>query len=199
MADIVVRNIYKSYGEASVLSNVSAIFKQGTRTAIMGPSGCGKTTLLRIIAGLEIPDSGSISGISSGEFSMVFQEARLFSSMTALNNVKAVYENSELPKDLLGRIGFSQGDMNKKANELSGGMQRRVAVARALCYCYKLYAAKKTPILLLDEAVRELDETSAEITRQLIKEVADETQCTVISVTHNRSEAQRFYDGVLEM
>ena len=83
MSDIKVNGISKKFGDQTVLDNLTLTFESGKRTALMGPSGCGKTTLLRIIAGLEVPDTGEITGIEAGDFGMVFQEPRLFGTMTA--------------------------------------------------------------------------------------------------------------------
>lgn len=197
--DITVSGLYKSYGDETVISDLSAHFKSGSRTAIMGASGCGKTTLLRIISGLESADIGEVTG-GGGSLAIVFQEARCFETLSALGNVSAVYtKRADVAAHLLRKLGFSDTDMQKKPHELSGGMQRRVAVARALCYCIRLSEEGRSPTLLLDEAVRELDADTARLTQELIFKIASATECTVISVTHDRSEAERLYDTTVSM
>lgn len=201
MADINVNGVTKSYGEKNVLSSVTLQFSEGKRTALMGPSGCGKTTLLRIIAGLETADSGEIDGIRAGDFGMVFQEARLFPTATAEENVALVRRNKKdgFALAALKALGFTESDAKKRPNQLSGGMQRRVAIARAIAYCDQLCLDGKPPILLLDEAIKELDAESARNALRYITEFCDETNCTVITVTHDENEAKRFCHTVITL
>lgn len=196
MADITVRALTKRYGDETVLSELFLTFAEGKKTAVMGPSGCGKTTLLRLLAGLEAPDSGEIDGVEQGGFAMVFQEARLFPEMTAEQNVSAVRKNKKdgFAVSALSALGFDAADMKKRPLQLSGGMQRRVAVARAIAYCDEIFASGKRPILLLDEAVRELDAESVLAVRKYISDFCERSGCTVISVTHDKNEAENFCD-----
>ena len=129
MADIIVSNIVKTFGDKTVLAGVGAFFEEGKRTALMGPSGCGKTTLLRIIAGLDTADIGEVYGIEPGDFGMVFQEARLFPTATALENVAVVRKNKNdgFAAFALGALGFDAEDMKKRPAALSGGMQRTMS------------------------------------------------------------------------
>lgn len=197
---ITVSGLCKSFAGEAVITDFSMKLPHGSSAAIMGASGCGKTTLLRIIAGLESADSGELGGIEGGAIAAVFQEARLFDTLSATGNVALVHpKRSDIAAALLRELGFSDTDMQKKPSELSGGMQRRAAVARALCYCIRLSEEGTAPILLLDEAVRELDADTAELTRELIFKLADATDCTVISVTHDRSEAERYYGMTIRM
>ena len=201
MKDIIVTNVSKTYGEKTVLNNITLCFESGKRTAIMGPSGCGKTTLLRIIAGLENADEGEVVGIKAGDFGMVFQEARLFPTATAEENVALVRCNKKdgyAAKALLA-LGFDEADLKKRPAQLSGGMQRRVAIARAVAYCDRLHVEGKAPILLLDEAIKELDESSAECALSFITDFCDRTHCTVITVTHDTEEAKRFCHTVITL
>ena len=142
--DIRIENICKAYGEKQVLAGFSHIFPEGKTTCIFGPSGCGKTTLLRLIAGLALPDSGAIAGAEGKKISAVFQEDRLFLELSAERNIL-----------LTAKSGFTRADARALLAELgleaeaapvrsfSGGMRRRVAIARALAAEYDL--------LLLDE------------------------------------------------
>ena len=201
MSDIIVTNVKKAYGEKTVLNGVTLCFEQGKRTALMGPSGCGKTTLLRIIAGLETADGGEIDGIKAGDFGMVFQEARLFPNATAEENVALVRKNKKdgYAAEALRALGFDEADLKKRPSALSGGMQRRVAIARAIAYCDRLQTEGKSPILLLDEAIKELDEASAAVALSYITDFCEKTQCTVITVTHDAEEAKRFCHTVITM
>lgn len=201
MADITVNGITKSYGEKTVLSNVTLQFSEGKRTALMGASGCGKTTLLRIIAGLENSDEGEINGIKAGDFGMVFQEARLFPTVTAEENVACVRKNKKdgFAEAALLTLGFEEGDIKKRPKELSGGMQRRVAIARAIAYCDQLHTDGKRPILLLDEAIKELDGETTKKAFEYITEFCERTECTVISVTHSEEEANAFCHTVIRL
>ena len=201
MSDIIVTNITKTYGEKTVLNNINLCFKEGKRTALMGQSGCGKTTLLRIIASLELADEGEISGVKAGDFGMVFQEARLFPTASAEENVSVVRKNKKdgFAADALRALGFEETDIKKRPKELSGGMQRRVAVARAIAYCDQLYADGKSPVLLLDEAIKELDSETAKRTLSYITEFCERTNCTVITVTHDIEEARTFCHSIIEM
>lgn len=201
MADIIVNGISKSFGDRYVLNDVSLCFEEGKRTALMGASGCGKTTLLRIIAGLETADGGEVHGIEAGDFGMVFQDARLFPNVSAEENVNVVRKNKNdgFAAAALGALGFDESDMKKRPRALSGGMQRRVAVARAVAYCDRLFEEGKRPILLLDEAIKELDVESAKRVTEYLTEFCEMTGCTVISVTHDEDEAKYFCHNVIRL
>ena len=202
MNGIEVIGISKKYDEQTVLNNLTLTFEYGDRIALMGPSGCGKTTLLRIIAGLETADEGSIKGIQAGDFGMVFQEPRLFETMTAEQNVTCVLNNKkdDVGRLLLSELGFNEADVKKHTSQLSGGMQRRVAIARAVAYCHQLYYTEgKSPILLLDEAIKELDGESKQKAIALLNRFCDQTGCTLISITHDRAEAENLCHKIIEL
>ena len=155
----------------------------------MGPSGCGKTTLLRLIAGLETPESGEIEGV--GKLGFLFQEDRLISHLTARKNVALVLTGRDTDARAgaaLEALGLSDS-MDKPARELSGGMARRVAIARAVLFESKL--------LLLDEPFRGLDEqTRAQAAAWTATHTAGRT---VIAVTHDRQDAELLNADVFEM
>lgn len=144
MRSLRAENITKRFGEKLVLDNISCIFDDGI-FCVTGPSGCGKTTLLRIIAGLEIPDSGVVS--ETGKISVMFQEDRLFPWMTAVENASAGSDSASAEKALRA-LGLEQS-FRDFPETMSGGMRRRVALARAV--------AAGGDLLLLDEPFNGLD------------------------------------------
>ena len=180
MSEIVLRNLSKSYGENPVISDLNLNIKSGVTTCLMGPSGCGKTTLLRLIAGLEKPDSGEIMS-EARQISYVFQEDRLSEDFSVISNIRFVVGktmNSEDIRNLLKE--FELGDViEKPVRELSGGMKRRVAIARALSAPYDL--------LILDEPLKGLDEKLKQHVMDVIKNHTKGK--TVIYVTHDSTEA----------
>lgn len=168
---IVLNNISKSYGGRQVLENLSFEIPDSGIFGIFGGSGCGKTTLIRIICGLEKADGGSVSG--AGKFSVVFQEDRLMPTMTALENVTAV-SDLETANKCLEKVGLTDS-FGKYPSELSGGMSRRVAVARALAF--------DAQALILDEPFKGLEAELKEKIGSIICEYAKTKP--VILVTHD--------------
>ena len=179
MNRIEIRNLCKAYGGKPVLQNFSAVLEEGKITALMAPSGGGKTTLLRILMGLEAPDSGTVEGLEHRRISVVFQEDRLCEHLNPVANIRLVNPNVSRQQALeaLEAVGLSDCT-GQPASELSGGMRRRVAILRALLAEYDF--------LLLDEPFRGLDEK----TKALV--MADtRSRCrgrTVLLVTHDKSE-----------
>ncbi len=190
---IVLNGLTKSYGEKRVLDNFSASFPYGSKTVIKGVSGCGKTTLLRIIAGLTLPDSGTVTGTADKKISVLFQEDRLFPTLTALGNVAAVIQDGNRKKiaaDILGMLGLGdKKDLDSYPSQLSGGMKRRCAIARALAY--------DGDIVLLDEALKGLDRDNAEKCAQVIRTFTENK--TVISVTHLATSLEDDFENTLIM
>lgn len=181
-------NVCKSYNGRPVLENVSLWIKEGERLCIAGASGCGKTTLLRIIAQLEQPDSGSVEIKKDAGVSMIFQEDRLLEWRTALENLTAVGVSKDEAMFWLAELGLS-GEESKKTASLSGGMKRRVAVARAL--------ARPGDIMLLDEPIRGLDEENAQ---RVIKVVAKSLEGrTAVIISHNENELAALGTRILHM
>lgn len=174
---VTFETVSKAFDGKQVLSDFSYAFSLQGITALMGPSGCGKTTLLRLICGLEKPDSGKITGIPE-TYTFLFQENRLLPWATVFENV-AVVSNTDIAKAVLQKVGLS-GEQNKKPAALSGGMQQRVALARAL--------AHKSPVLLLDEPFKGLD---AALCRKMIALCRKEAETRpILLVTHSLEEAQ---------
>lgn len=149
---ILITNLSKSYGETVVFRNFSARLPLGETTVITGVSGGGKTTLLRLILGLETPDGGEIAGVPARR-AAVFQEDRLCPQLTALENVllTAGRKKERKARDILARLGLGES-LAVPAAELSGGMRRRCALARALC--------AESDLLVLDEPFKGLDEAN---------------------------------------
>ena len=177
--DIVVKNLNKAYGAKVVLSDTSMTFPEGKRTVVMGDSGCGKTTLLRILMGLENPDSGQILGIPK-HISAVFQEDRLFDEFNAAANITFVAPKgttNEIILQHLEEVGL-QDSLFQSINKMSGGMKRRVVIVRAML-------AKKE-LLLLDEPLKGLDEQNRDRTAAYIKRHSE--GITTIMVTHDADE-----------
>ncbi len=175
---IVVDGLYKSYGETKVLENIHMEIPLCRTTALRGSSGRGKTTLLRLLAGLEEPDRGSIEGCGGARFSMVFQEPRLCESLSAYMNVAlaAPGKRDEIEEGL--RALELEECRDKPVRDLSGGMRSRVALLRALEAEYD--------ILLLDEPFSGLD---YEIKKKAADYVKHRSKGkTVIVVTHDRQE-----------
>ena len=175
-----LKNVSLSYGDLRVLRDVSLRLDPGERIAVMGPSGCGKTSLLRVIAGLQSPDSGTVK-LAARRLSFVFQEPRLLPWLTAEENVRLVLPDAHQGEDAaawLSRFGLSDA-ADKLPAELSGGMQQLVSLARALV-C--------TPdFLLLDEPFKALD---AAAKQNAIATVSDGTDAAIILVTHDACEAE---------
>lgn len=148
---IIITDLCKTFDDNEVLKNVNITLKDNSIYCLMGASGIGKTTLLRILMGLEHADSGSISGIDIKSISCMFQEDRLIPYLSAIDNVRIVLRGKnnrdEIRNNLLSILPDDSLDM--PVNSLSGGMKRRVALARALSYPGKL--------IILDEPFTGLD------------------------------------------
>lgn len=188
--DIILNRITKSYGGNCILEDFSHRFPDGRISCILGPSGCGKTTLLRLVAGLEQPDSGSISGASDAKISMVFQENRLFEGLSARKNVLLTAKPGFTARDaeqLLRSLGIS--DPGKAAGTCSGGMQRRIAIARAL--------AAEHELLLLDEPLSGLDGDTGHAVLELIRRCCAGKTC--LWITHDPAVAEAVGDHILKM
>lgn len=179
--DIILKNISKSFGENSVLQNFSAVIPQGEVTAVTAPSGRGKTTLLRLILGLERPDSGEISGVPE-KCAAVFQEDRLCPELSVSGNIRmAVGRTASRQQidDMLRQLGLGDSG-DKPAGQLSGGMARRAALARALLYGGDL--------LVLDEPFNGLDSENRQLAAEAIKKYA--SGLTVLLVTHRQEDLE---------
>ena len=179
-----LQKITKSFDDKLIFSNFSYYFPSNGIYAIIGASGAGKTTLLRMISGLDKSFDGKISGGGAKNCSYCFQEYRLFKNLTALENItlasfdKPSESDIVRAKELLAELGFSASDSALYPDELSGGMKQRIAFIRAIL--------KKSPILILDEATKEVDELLASKMLNLIKEEAKSR--LVLITTHKVTE-----------
>ncbi len=174
-----LKKVSKSFGSLRVLENVNLTIHNGESVAVVGKSGCGKTTLLRLIAGLEIPTNGHIERNYS-KVGYVFQEDRLIAWKTVYENLAFVCEDEKKINDTLDLVKLRQFS-SYRPNQLSGGMRQRVNLARALVY--------QPQLLLLDEPFQSLDLLTKV---KLVDELSDlfrELKITYIIVTHDVREA----------
>lgn len=177
-----IRHLYKAYGEKQVLRDLSFAFPTGL-TLLCGASGTGKTTLLRLLCGLETPDSGEAEG--AGRVSVLFQEDRLFSHLTARENVLLAGEKGV---EYLMALGLGDS-LDKLPQELSGGMNRRVALARALALSADTY--------LFDEPFKGLDAAARDAAFALIRTVTSGK--TAVIITHEPLPLLPFADAQLTL
>ena len=206
-ASIEFRNVSKRYGAVTAVHNVTFTIAPGTLVTLLGPSGCGKTTTLRLIAGLELPDDGTIliggydvSRVSAAErdVSMVFQSYALFPHMSVLENVRyglvvsgvAKAQADGRARTALATVGLTGFDL-RLPSELSGGQQQRVAVARALVL--------EPAVLLFDEPLSNLDARLRRQMRDEIRELQQRLGLTVVYVTHDQAEAMAVSDRIIVM
>ncbi len=204
---IELRNISKTYGDNTVLNNLSLNIKKNEFLTLLGPSGCGKTTTLKIIAGFETSDSGELmfknEDISSlppykRQVNTVFQKYALFPHMNIFDNIAFGLKLKKLPKEeieaevkkmlhLVALDGFEK----RKVDSLSGGQQQRVAIARAL--------VNKPEILLLDEPLGALDLKLRKEMQIELKKIQKEVGITFVFVTHDQEEALTMSDTIIVM
>lgn len=205
--DLSIQDLVKRFGKITALDHVSLEVARGSFVCFLGPSGCGKTTLLRVIAGLEEADGGSIrlgdTDLSSiparaRNFGVVFQSYSLFPNMTAARNVGYGLEcrRWDRPKmqariaEMLDLVHLSD-QAEKLPSQMSGGQQQRIALARAL--------APDPSALLLDEPLSALDAKVREELRIEIRSVQKRLGITTIMVTHDQEEALAMADLIVVM
>ena len=182
-----LKHVNKTYDKI-ILQDFSLSFPSQGRLCLFGPSGCGKTTCVRILSGLELPDKGMADGIQGKKISYVFQEHRLLPWLTVAENIRAVTENTAQIEELLYFLGLDQ-DADKLPQELSGGMRRKAAIARALAY--------EGDIFILDEPFSGID---WEMKKKLMDRLKKETENKLcIFITHDPEEAFYFSDEIFIM
>ena len=207
-----VDSIVTRFGEQAVHDGVSFTLKRGTLTALIGGSGTGKSVLLREIIGLHRPTAGKIRLLGTDvwqdsedrlnamrrRFGMMFQDGALFSSMTVAQNVAVpLLEHARVPAALLdpliklrlAQAGLGPDAAEKMPSELSGGMRKRAAIARAL--------ALEPEVLFLDEPTSGLDPTTARAFDQLVRSLVDDLDITVFLVTHDLDTLLTVVDRII--
>lgn len=202
-----VKNISKRYDAIEAVVDVSLDVERGEFFGLLGPSGCGKTTTLRMIAGLEKPDTGSLSFAGKEianqppelrGFGMVFQNYALFPHLNVFENVafglRARHKPiAEIRERVSGALDLVQlpGFEKRRVDELSGGQQQRVAIARAI--------AIEPALLLFDEPLSNLDVALREETRGELRELVSRLGLTAVYVTHDQEEAFALCDRIAVM
>ena len=211
MEMIRLEHVTKSIGRYKTLDDVSIVVEEGEFLTVIGRSGCGKTTMLRMINGLQKPDSGKVyaAGEDVGEADLirlrrkigyVIQNKGLFPHMTVEKNIiyvpvisgqKDKRQNRKLAEELIGLVGLEREMLDRYPEELSGGQQQRVGIARAL--------ASRPKLLLMDEPFGALDEITKRAMQNELLALQKKLGMTVVFITHDIREAMKLGDRVLVM
>ena len=207
MADINISKINKSYGDVHVIKDISLDIKSQSFTVLVGPSGCGKSTMLRMIAGLEDINSGTISidnqvvndlPPKQRNIAMVFQSYALYPHMTVFDNMAFGLKLEKRSKDEINervheaaRILQIEDYLLRKPKQLSGGQRQRVAIGRAI--------TRKPKVFLFDEPLSNLDAALRVQMRVELAKLHDQLNATMIYVTHDQTEAMTLADDVVVM
>ena len=211
MEMIRLEHVTKSFGRYKALDDVSIVVEEGEFLTVIGRSGCGKTTMLRMINGLQKPDSGKVyaAGEDVGEADLirlrrkigyVIQNKGLFPHMTVEKNIiyvpvisgqKDKRQNRKLAEELIGLVGLEREMLDRYPEELSGGQQQRVGSARAL--------ASRPKLLLMDEPFGALDEITKRAMQNELLALQKKLGMTVVFITHDIREAMKLGDRVLVM
>ena len=182
-----INNLCKSFGDNVIFDNFSIKFLTGFVTYIMGKSGVGKTTLLRIISGLDKDFRGNVE--YNGTLAYVFQEPRLFPTLTVRENISVVNENPQLSVDNLLKLLELEDAKDLFPTELSGGMKMRVSIARALYSCAE--------IILMDEPFAALDFNMKERVAPKIFSLLEGK--TVLVVSHDLNDAKKYGNYIVNI
>lgn len=211
MEMIRLEHVTKSFGRYKALDDVSIVVEEGEFLTVIGRSGCGKTTMLRMINGLQKPDSGKVyaAGEDVGgadlirlrrKIGYVIQNKGLFPHMTVEKNIiyvpvisgqKDKRQNRKLAEELIGLVGLEREMLDRYPEELSGGQQQRVGIARAL--------ASRPKLLLMDEPFGALDEITKRAMQNELLALQKKLGMTVVFITHDIREAMKLGDRVLVM
>ncbi|PTM93495.1 ABC transporter ATP-binding protein [Mycoplana dimorpha] len=207
MSGLALQNVTKEFGSFTAVKNVDLAVPHGTFVCLLGPSGCGKTTLMRMIAGLDLPTGGAIRldgaditrvPTHKRDLGMVFQSLALFPHLTVGENIayslriRGVAKEDQVKRvnELLAMIHLS-GYADRPVSKLSGGQRQRVAIARALAISPKLF--------LLDEPLSALDAKLREAMQVELRQLQQRLGITTIVVTHDQREAMTMADTVVVM
>ncbi len=207
MGILEIKRLSKHFNETKAVNNVSLTVNESEIICLLGPSGCGKTTLLRLIAGLENPDGGSVefngklltnTPPQQRGFGMMFQDLALFPHMDVFNNIAFGLRMQRSPNsNIVSRVELLLELVNmsdyakRKIHELSGGEQQRVALARAL--------APSPRLLMLDEPLGALDRVLRDSLQDQIRQILKKVGVSAIYVTHDRDEAFAMADKLVFM
>ena len=209
MTTLELKALFKNYGAVQALNGVDLVVQPGSRTAIVGPSGSGKTSLLRVIAGFEVPDAGRVvlggQVLANGPDAVpahrrgigyVPQDGALFPHLSVEDNVGFGLARNDPQRahriaELMDMVSLDAAMLQRRPHELSGGQQQRVALARAL--------ALRPRLMLLDEPFSALDTGLRAATRKAVAQLLQSAGITTILVTHDQSEALSFADQVAVM
>jgi sn-glycerol 3-phosphate transport system ATP-binding protein len=207
MADVNLKNVFKSFGKAEVIHGISCDIKDGEFIVILGPSGCGKSTLLRMIAGLEVITDGEIEingeivnqlEPADRDIAMVFQNYALYPHMTVYKNMAYGLKIRRMPKDEIDRRVRNAAKileltefLNRKPRQLSGGQRQRVAMGRCI--------VREPKVFLFDEPLSNLDAKLRVQMRLEIRKLHEDLKITSIYVTHDQVEAMTLGDRLIVM
>lgn len=200
-----LRHVSKSFNQKNILKNISFKIKKGETICLLGASGSGKSTILKMIAGLDFPDSGQIlfNNIDLAstpphlrDFGLVFQDFNLFPHLNVFDNIAFGLKMQNLSQNeiqlrvgkLLEQIGLIDF-ASRKVNELSGGEQQRIALARAL--------ATQPRLMMFDEPLGALDKSLKDDLLNQLRNILHETKIPAIYVTHDAEEAFAIADRIL--
>ena len=205
MSEIIIKNLNKNYGRNHVIQDISLDIKSQSFTVLVGPSGCGKSTILRMIAGLENINSGTISidgnlindlSPKDRNIAMVFQSYALYPHMTVYNNMAFGLKLEKITKDEIdGRVYDAakilqiEELLQRKPKQLSGGQRQRVAIGRAI--------TRKPKVFLFDEPLSNLDAALRVQMRVELAKLHDQLDATMIYVTHDQTEAMTMADQIV--